>query len=358
MGAGPFGRTPELPDSWPTPEYLRQTYLATEISIDFGGQVLPAWMAVDHLGGRSFVVTAWNPGSEPLSRVENAERNNALLDELRNSDAELRDALGCAPDGSWCEESYLVNGPSSRSLRKVARQFGQEAIFELTQDELVVHGCYSTWRRSRPIDDPYRPSNISLAVATEAVFGRPASASFRRARGKGWRYEGDTGLECPCGGVLHLFGRTVTSSDGPYDAMAVVCASEMAAQVVSGTDARRSALVTWESYALARDDADQEGRIERERWVYVGELSDDAGPKDTSLPWVYVGETGLTPEERWQQHLDGHKASRWVRHFGLALRPDLFEDQPILRTRSEAVTYEAYLAERLRLEGYAVKGGH
>ena len=54
----------------------------------------------------------------------------------------------------------------------------------------------------------------------------------------------------------------------------------------------------------------------------------------------------------------GIKYSRYVRRYGLGLRPDLYEDQPILRTHDEGQTYEAYLASRLRAQGYAVKGGH
>ena len=32
---------------------------------------------------------------------------------------------------------------------------------------------------------------------------------------------------------------------------------------------------------------------------------------------LYVGSTGLTPDERYLNHKRGHKASRWVRRYGI-----------------------------------------
>ena len=45
--------------------------------------------------------------------------------------------------------------------------------------------------------------------------------------------------------------------------------------------------------------------------VYVIELSDDVGPRATpTLPWVYVGQTSNTPEERFRQHRDGARNAK------------------------------------------------
>ncbi|MBK6973215.1 MAG: hypothetical protein IPH26_09785 [Sterolibacteriaceae bacterium] len=43
------------------------------------------------------------------------------------------------------------------------------------------------------------------------------------------------------------------------------------------------------------------------------------------MPCVYVGMTGLSPDERFDKHKAGIKANRFVREYGLRLRPDLYE---------------------------------
>jgi hypothetical protein len=62
-------------------------------------------------------------------------------------------------------------------------------------------------------------------------------------------------------------------------------------------------------------------------YVYVIELSDDAGPRvNASRPIVYVGQSVASPEVRFQQHLDGYRSSRYVRRFGVRLRPRLYRN--------------------------------
>jgi hypothetical protein len=62
-----------------------------------------------------------------------------------------------------------------------------------------------------------------------------------------------------------------------------------------------------------------------------------ANPKrDRKKPCVYVGMTGLTPEERFANHKAGTKAAWVVKRYGLRLLPELY----------------------LRRAGYTVTGGH
>lgn len=68
----------------------------------------------------------------------------------------------------------------------------------------------------------------------------------------------------------------------------------------------------------------------------------------------YVGQTAKSPEERFTQHRKGIKSNRYVRAFGVRLRPDLFERYNPLRTREEAEAMERRLAEKFRVRGYAV----
>ena len=69
--------------------------------------------------------------------------------------------------------------------------------------------------------------------------------------------------------------------------------------------------------------------------VYVVELSIDVLRQPRFLranphyamrkPCVYVGMTGLSPDERFDKHKAGIRANRFVRDYGLRLLPELYE---------------------------------
>src|SRR5882724_4782327 len=69
--------------------------------------------------------------------------------------------------------------------------------------------------------------------------------------------------------------------------------------------------------------------------VYVVELADRvwnepsfrrANPDyQLGKPFVYVGMTGLDPDLRFDKHKAGIQANRFVRDYGLRLRPELYE---------------------------------
>jgi hypothetical protein len=82
-----------------------------------------------------------------------------------------------------------------------------------------------------------------------------------------------------------------------------------------------------------------------------------ANPKrDSAKPCVYVGMTGLSPEERFQNHKAGRKAARVVQRYGLRLLPELFECLNPMPFEA-AAQMEKDLAEDLRSQGYTVTGG-
>ena len=97
--------------------------------------------------------------------------------------------------------------------------------------------------------------------------------------------------------------------------------------------------------------------------VYVVELEEavmehrkfrEANPSpNPSLPSVYVGMTGLTPEQRFANHKAGRKANGYVHRYGLHLLPDLYSHLNPL-TFDAAETMEQKLAAQLRTLGYAV----
>ena len=72
---------------------------------------------------------------------------------------------------------------------------------------------------------------------------------------------------------------------------------------------------------------------------------------------LYVGKTNRKTEERFQQHKDGYKASRYVKKYGVCLLPDLFEHlNPMSGT--EATELEVSIAEALKHAGVPTYGGH
>jgi hypothetical protein len=110
-----------------------------------------------------------------------------------------------------------------------------------------------------------------------------------------------------------------------------------------------------------------EGQADHHHNVYVVLLDSAAGglrkvraenPKrDPKKPCVYVGMTGLTPEERFANHKQGIKSASVVKRHGLRLLPELYEHLNPMPFEA-AARMEADLAEDLRRAGYTVTGGH
>jgi len=91
----------------------------------------------------------------------------------------------------------------------------------------------------------------------------------------------------------------------------------------------------------------------------------------TKLKVFYIGQTGRTAQERYEQHLAGYKAGRkWVMNYGVRLIP-LDEKYPELgrgvpdalakkiywlskRSKSNAAARELKVAELLRGQGFCV----
>jgi hypothetical protein len=89
--------------------------------------------------------------------------------------------------------------------------------------------------------------------------------------------------------------------------------------------------------------------------VYVVLLYDRRRPE----PWgLYVGQTSRDPDQRFDQHMSGYKASGAVRRFGMRLLPEIVAHLNPLRAW-ESVELEAALAEGFIAAGIPwVEGGH
>ena len=102
---------------------------------------------------------------------------------------------------------------------------------------------------------------------------------------------------------------------------------------------------------------------EKKHNVYVIELDEavlrkkkflDANPHYRGKKGcLYVGMTGLSPAERFEQHKRGYKSGKFVEEFGLRLRPDLYKGKNPM-TYEKACKMEPKLARKLRKKGYAV----
>lgn len=79
--------------------------------------------------------------------------------------------------------------------------------------------------------------------------------------------------------------------------------------------------------------------------------------RDPRKPCVYVGMTGLTPDERLENHKTGVKAASVVTRYGLRLVPELYAHLNPMPYEA-AARMEVDLAEDLRRAGYTVTGGH
>jgi hypothetical protein len=112
--------------------------------------------------------------------------------------------------------------------------------------------------------------------------------------------------------------------------------------------------------------SDPGGREHWTRIVYVIELDPaacadrrSACDGDCGKTPVYVGQTARTAEERLAQHLEGYKASPWVKKYGQHLRADLADGYDEMPTVEESQAAEAELAKALRIDGrFCVYGGH
>ena len=87
--------------------------------------------------------------------------------------------------------------------------------------------------------------------------------------------------------------------------------------------------------------------------VYVIELAPGAGKRrDPRLPWLYVGSSARSPEERFEQHRNGYKSARLVKRFALRLRSDLYEDLGPIKGSKAAVKAEKGRARELARCGF------
>jgi predicted GIY-YIG superfamily endonuclease len=72
------------------------------------------------------------------------------------------------------------------------------------------------------------------------------------------------------------------------------------------------------------------------------------------LVCYYVGQTSHDPNTRFKQHRIGYKSNRFVKKYGLRLKPRKFKKYNPIETREEAENIERHLANKLRAKGHGV----
>ena len=102
-------------------------------------------------------------------------------------------------------------------------------------------------------------------------------------------------------------------------------------------------------------EAETRGAARARHSVYAVLLHD---PTRRDPHGLYVGQTSLDPDVRFDQHKAGYKASRAANRFGVRLLPHLVQHLNPM-TGWESIDLEAVLADAFRAAGIGwVEGGH
>lgn len=102
------------------------------------GEWLGALEAARELGPFT-VLTSDNPFSSDLGREANEERRGELFADLQRRGVRLHRTVGRDPDGEWPpEEGFALLDQSVEFARQVARAWDQHAIYDVTEDRVLV----------------------------------------------------------------------------------------------------------------------------------------------------------------------------------------------------------------------------
>lgn len=156
-----FGGRPAVPGEESRWVHYEQTVLNAELDAGSWSRLNgPDGLAVWPFDSPVFVVTAANPAGRIRSDGENAVANARLAAALVRVRAGFCRALGTSGDGTHREESFLVWGVTVETAVEVAAEFGQDAIFELTDDRMSVVGVAVDRRSGRGrLDVPIGPAD-------------------------------------------------------------------------------------------------------------------------------------------------------------------------------------------------------
>ncbi len=121
---------------------LWNSYDKTIVKIYFDGKVLTESQMKENWKSDFYMITAFNPFSEPLDEEANKARNIDLHNLLSEHYGEILAGVGKDPSGQWAgEDSWIVQGGDEEMLIFLAKKFEQNAIFKFTQTGRVIIDC-------------------------------------------------------------------------------------------------------------------------------------------------------------------------------------------------------------------------
>ena len=194
---------------------ISEKYVATLVTIKEGNQWIDAFSFCRHYAMSVHVITAWNPGDARFDEHTNEERNKELLDQLRELDCSVFEAVGRDSDSEYSEKSWAIAGLSHEKALELGRMFDQIAIFHITDSRQTVMNCFNAGTLSRansvPIDyerisewinDPHHRSLLVQHVAD--YFGTDDADSGYEGRQFEWFINNSTPERFTCNDILAI----------------------------------------------------------------------------------------------------------------------------------------------------------
>ncbi len=130
----------------PTWDLYLRTIVDLELSHDDKLRIHPApsgdvgaWP--DAFSPPLFIMTAWNPGADPLPIEINRERQRSLEAELVVQNVTTWRAIGRDPESDYFEEGIAIHGLDEADVIRAARRYDQDAIFSWTPSAWAVVPC-------------------------------------------------------------------------------------------------------------------------------------------------------------------------------------------------------------------------
>ena len=136
---------------------ISQTYLQTSIQFNLESLTFSTWpcKSVRHKGDSVqelletsnpvYILTAWNPTSQPLSKSANQVRQEQLLFELQKTPVKFLSVTASSTTGDWLEESFAVWGLDSKFpddtgeiVLSLAQKFEQNAVFQFESNLQIL----------------------------------------------------------------------------------------------------------------------------------------------------------------------------------------------------------------------------
>lgn len=114
-----------------------------------GPDAVDAWP----FDGVVHVLTAWDPSGRIMERDDNDRANAALRDDLIAAGAQVWDSTGHdgpISDRTFIDAGFVLTGLAESQVVDLALRYDQEAIYTMTDDDLILVATRGERRESRP----------------------------------------------------------------------------------------------------------------------------------------------------------------------------------------------------------------